>query len=392
LASESGSPAPRPQLRMRRPDLAGLPPVEMPEGYALRTYRPGDEAAWAAIMNTGIGSGQTAELCRQKLTGLPQFDPEGLFFATHDGTPIGSACAWVLRPGEREAGELHMVCVLPEHRGHGLGYWLSLAVLHRFAERGFQHAGLNTDDFRLAAVKTYLELGFQPEHTHPGDAERWLLALARLRESDPAAPRPPTAPVAVAPIALVRNSVKAIKHHGWEENVSELAVEPAFAEALDGVEEFSHLLVLFWLHQVTPEQRSIPKLHPRDRTDVPLMGTLATHTQYRPNPIGLTVVRLLERRGSVLVVQGLDAIDGTPVLDVKPWNGREVPKDEVPTSPRLRVMPNRYDRGMRSSQMLPVVMSIVHRVSPAPLRPPARTIENAWRGWAKATRRRQGAP
>jgi len=332
LATQTTTPASLPQLRMRRPDLAGLPPVEMPEGYALRAYRPGDEEAWAAIMNTGIrlGSGDwTAELCREKLTGRPQFDPAGLFLATFGGQPVGSACAWVKQPEEAQVGELHMVCVLPEHRGRRLGYWLSLAALRRFAERGFREVGLSTDDFRLAAVRTYLDLGFQPEHTHPGDAERWLLVLARLRESDPAAPRPPTAPLAIAPVGLVRNDVKAIVHHGWEDVVSEIVVEPSFAEALGGIEEFSHLMVLFWLHQVTAEQRLIRKLHPRDRADLPLMGTLATHSQYRPNPIGLTTVRLLARRGNVLVVKGLDAVDGTPVLDVKPWNVREMPEGEV---------------------------------------------------------------
>lgn len=316
---------------MRRPSLDGLPAVQMPEGYSLRTYRPGDEAAWARIMNTGIrfadDSDWTPELVRERLTGRPQFDPLGLFFATRGGVPIGSACAWTRQAGETKVGYVHMVSVVPEHRGHHLGYWLVLAVLRRFAERGFGEAILNTDDFRLAAVRTYLKLGFQPEHTHPGDAHRWLLVLARLREGDPAMPLPPTAPIAIAAIGVVRNDVKEIVHGSWEEVISEVVVEPSFEEALDGIEGFSHLVVLFWLHQVTAERRLTRKLHPRDRPDLPLMGVLATHTQYRPNPIGLTTVRLLRRRANVLVVKGLDAIDGTPVLDVKPWTTREMPEE-----------------------------------------------------------------
>lgn len=174
---------------MLRSHLRGLPPLRVPEGYVFRTYRPGDEAAWASIMNTGIGSGWTTDRCRETLTGKPQFSPDGLFFAVPAeagpaGTPVGSTCAWLEQAGESEVGFLHMVCVLPEHRGHRLGYWLSLAVLHYFVERGFREVRLTTDDFRLAAIKSYLELGFQPEHTHPADGERWALVLAKLRDSN----------------------------------------------------------------------------------------------------------------------------------------------------------------------------------------------------------------
>lgn len=66
-----------------------------------------------------------------------------------------------------------------------------------------------------------------------------------------------------------------------------------------------------------------------DRDDVPLVGVLATRTQYRPNPIGVSIVRLVERRGHILVVQGLDALDGTPVLDIKPFAPHYVPSGPV---------------------------------------------------------------
>jgi len=161
------------QLRMLRENLDNLPELIMPEGYQLRTYKPGDEDAWARIMNSGIGTDWTPQRCREELTGKPQFDPEGLFFATYAGQPVGSACAWTWSPDEHETGYVHMVCVLPEHRGHRLGYLLTLATLHRFRERGFKKAILDTDDFRLPAIKEYLKLGFVPllrEESHP---ERW---------------------------------------------------------------------------------------------------------------------------------------------------------------------------------------------------------------------------
>src|SRR2546425_967793 len=109
------------QLRMRRPHLEALPPVAMPEGYRLRTYDAGDEAAWARIMNTGIGEKNTAEGCRAHLIEQPQFRPEGLFFAVSEsGEPVGSACAWRQSAEEARVGYVHMVCVVPEHRGHRL--------------------------------------------------------------------------------------------------------------------------------------------------------------------------------------------------------------------------------------------------------------------------------
>lgn len=86
-----------PQLRMRRTTLDQLPAMQVPLPYRLRTYRPGDEAAWAEIMNTGIGTDWTAEKCREQLTSRPQFLPEGLFFAvkaSDSGEDVaGSTCA-----------------------------------------------------------------------------------------------------------------------------------------------------------------------------------------------------------------------------------------------------------------------------------------------------------
>ncbi len=69
------------QLQMQRPNLVGLGEVSLPQGYQIRTYRPGDEAVWADIVNNSLGPGWDAERCRDKITGCPQFRPDGLFFA-----------------------------------------------------------------------------------------------------------------------------------------------------------------------------------------------------------------------------------------------------------------------------------------------------------------------
>ncbi|UCF45118.1 MAG: tRNA (N6-threonylcarbamoyladenosine(37)-N6)-methyltransferase TrmO [Candidatus Bathyarchaeota archaeon] len=107
---------------------------------------------------------------------------------------------------------------------------------------------------------------------------------------------------------------------------SQIIIHDKFAEALDGINEFSHLFVLFWLNKVSNEE-SLLKVHPRGRKDLPLLGVFATRTMYRPNPIGLTLVELAGVEGNVLTVRGLDAFDGTPILDIKPFDNWDTTKD-----------------------------------------------------------------
>jgi tRNA-Thr(GGU) m(6)t(6)A37 methyltransferase TsaA len=102
--------------------------------------------------------------------------------------------------------------------------------------------------------------------------------------------------------------------------ISELVIDSDLAGILDGIEGFSHLLVLYWAHLVPPEGRSIIKAHPMGRKELPLVGIFATCSPARPNTICATVVRLLERKENVLKVEGLDALDGSPIVDIKPYN------------------------------------------------------------------------
>ena len=102
--------------------------------------------------------------------------------------------------------------------------------------------------------------------------------------------------------------------------ISELVIDSDLAGIADGLEDFSHLLVLYWAHGVNKDGRSIARAHPMGRKDLPLVGIFATCSPARPNPVCAMVVRLLERKGNVLKVQGLDAIDGSPLIDIKPYN------------------------------------------------------------------------
>ncbi len=120
--------------------------------------------------------------------------------------------------------------------------------------------------------------------------------------------------------------------------VSTIEVLPACADALAGIEEYSQLIVLFWMDRAP---RDAPLLKsPRDDDTLPLAGVFAARGRARPNPIGFAVVDLLAREGSLLTVRRLDAWDGTPVIDLKPYDHYDVhPDPRVPAWFRARLGP-----------------------------------------------------
>jgi len=152
--------------------------------------------------------------------------------------------------------------------------------------------------------------------------------FSRRREEMPELPE-----ITLRPIGVVRNTVKRPMPHGWEDARSSVVLRPELAEALLGLDGYSHIWVLFWPHLVPEEVRgSKPTLHPMDDPANPLQGVLATRAQIRFNPILVSPVRLLKVEGNVLRVKGLDAVDGSPVLDVKPYIPKHdsMPEAEVP--------------------------------------------------------------
>jgi len=96
--------------------------------------------------------------------------------------------------------------------------------------------------------------------------------------------------------------------------VSRVVLDPGLAPALDGIQDYSHVFVIYWLDKITEADRQM--VHSPDDLDV---GILATRMPKRPNPIGLSLVELVKREGHTLWVKSLDALDGTPVLDIKPY-------------------------------------------------------------------------
>ncbi len=108
-------------------------------------------------------------------------------------------------------------------------------------------------------------------------------------------------------------------HEKTKTAVCEIEIFPQWADLLDGLEEFSHILVLYWPHLIDPERRKLKKVHPMGRKDLPIQGIFATCSPARPNPVLVSAVHLVERDGNFLKVQGLEAVDGSPVVDIKPY-------------------------------------------------------------------------
>ena len=135
----------------------------------------------------------------------------------------------------------------------------------------------------------------------------------------------------VRPIGVVRASRSAAIDDDWDEVDSAIDLDPAVVsgEATLGLADFSHVEVLYLFHLVEPKGICTGARHPRGRADWPLTGILAQRAKDRPNRLGVTVCRLLGADDLTIRVRGLDAIDGTPVLDVKPYMSGFAPRGPV---------------------------------------------------------------
>ena len=101
-----------------------------------------------------------------------------------------------------------------------------------------------------------------------------------------------------------------------------LRILPRWQDALDGLEGYSHLIVVCWLHEARRPRRATT-LRPERRPEMPEVGVFATRTPARPNPLGLHTPRLLRRDGATLWITGIDAWPGTPILDIKGYTPRD---------------------------------------------------------------------
>ncbi len=171
----------QPQLVMRRPNLKDLPERHCPAGYRLRHFRSGDEVGWNALMDVAFGRSPGESDFNRDMAASPAFRPERVWFITTDDNEIvATASSWHFPQYGDRTGYVHWVAAHPDLRGHRLGYWVSVAALHQAVRDGRLDEVLLTDDFRTAAIKTYLRLAFVPVLTHESHAQRWRHVLTAL--------------------------------------------------------------------------------------------------------------------------------------------------------------------------------------------------------------------
>jgi len=105
-----------------------------------------------------------------------------------------------------------------------------------------------------------------------------------------------------------------------ERGVSKVRIFDEFCDGLDGLNTFSHIIILYWFHlRDTAEERGVLRVIPRRHQGSPEVGVFASRSPSRPNPIGLCVAELVKLEGNILSVKGLDAFEGSPVIDLKPY-------------------------------------------------------------------------
>lgn len=227
-----------------------------------------------------------------------------------------------------KAAEIIVMGVLQDHHRQGIGAALVKAVEEELGRRGIEFLQVKTlspGRESKAYEKTrhfYEAVGFAAVQEFPtlwGEANPCLQLMKSLSPGNDLNTKggDMSVPTEVLVIAEVDGPQKEPVDDRWGDVESSIILIPDWHGALNGIEEFSHAVVVFWMHEAPLPSGSCRR--PRGRDDMPEVGLLAQRSRHRPNPLGVTAVEIVEARRDRLVVRGLDAIAGTPVLDIKPY-------------------------------------------------------------------------
>ena len=135
--------------------------------------------------------------------------------------------------------------------------------------------------------------------------------------------------ITIRPLGLAKNKVHKPTLPGWKDVVTEIVIGKRYAKGLDGIEDYSHVIIVYWMDR---EAECHLKHHPQGREDIPYVGIFACRCPQRPNRIAISTVELVGRKGNSITVKGLDIVNGTPILDIKPYTPQydEVKNAKVP--------------------------------------------------------------
>jgi tRNA-Thr(GGU) m(6)t(6)A37 methyltransferase TsaA len=118
------------------------------------------------------------------------------------------------------------------------------------------------------------------------------------------------------PIGTVKNNIKVPRFGGFGDEISEIVVDEKYTEALNGIDDYSHVIIVYWMDRV---KKKVITHRPQGNPKVPVVGIFSCRCPQRPNPVAMTTVRLIGHDGNKIKVKGLDILDGTPIIDIKPY-------------------------------------------------------------------------
>lgn len=128
--------------------------------------------------------------------------------------------------------------------------------------------------------------------------------------------------IIMKPIGYVHNDVETKKDISWGKDVSKIILNEEYHNGLKGLEDFSHVTIIYYLDKARYDKEKHLQRRPQNREDMPLVGIFSQRGKDRSNQIGMTSVEIVSVSETTLIVKGLDAIDGTPILDIKPRKQR----------------------------------------------------------------------
>ena len=136
--------------------------------------------------------------------------------------------------------------------------------------------------------------------------------------------------IKLKPIGFAKNNIKKPRFGNFAEEISEIIVDEKFAGALKGIDDYSHVIIVYWMDGV---KEHVITHQPQGNPNVPVVGIFACRCPQRPNPIAITTVRLMAHEGNRIKVKGLDILDGTPIIDIKPYWPQydKVENEKIPT-------------------------------------------------------------
>ena len=283
---------------------------------------------------------QKSEICNKILRALPKwFGIESSIIKYVED--VQSMETWAAQIDEQIVGfislnkhnnftaEVHVIGLLENYHRQQIG-----KKLIEKAEESLHHQGIkflqvktlspsHPDENYARTRQFYFNVGFIPVEefkTLWGEHNPCLLLIKEISKS-----------IKLSAIGKVISTRKEVIDDNWDniESYIELDSTKFSSEALAGLDSFSHVEILFFMNQVDTHKIETSARHPRNNLDWPKVGIFSQRGKSRPNQIGTTICQIQKIEGLKLYVKGLDAVDGTPVLDIKPWVKEFGPRGEI---------------------------------------------------------------